>query len=251
MRYLINLVCSLAIALHTLHAAPASSKSDAELSRQLSGSWENGAPRGIMTFYRDGTFRGFVTTQFKSLTLARIDIKGSWRIEDGVLTGNISSSSAPSVFPPGKMKTVRIISISSTELVAQDAKGRRERLPKVRIPSVLPPLLSSDIRLFLGGRKAPKSVIKSSILERSEPSYPKAARHDRKSGSGAFGLIVDKSTGKVQSVRTLISTGSELLDTAARDALARWRFKPDSVDKLVVPVDFRLSQGGPLGIFGL
>lgn len=233
-----------------LQCVQASSKSDAELSRQLVGSWPNGVPRGIITFSPDHTFQGFLIPSIAKIPPARVEIKGSWRIEDGVLMGSISSSSVPCV-PTGKMKPIRIISISSSDSVMQDSKGKKERFQRARIPSVLPPLLSPDICLFLHKTKISKAVMERSVLERPQPTYPPAAVRDRKTGSGAFAIFVDKSTGRVESVRTLISTGHEILDAAARDALAKWRFKSDSVDKLAVPVDFKLSPRGPLGIFGL
>jgi TonB family protein len=136
-------------------------------------------------------------------------------------------------------------------MLVQDSKGKKERLARARIPSVLPPLLSNDICLFIGKPKGSDAIVNRSILERPAPVYPKDAIRDHKSGSGAFGLIISKASGRVESVRTLVSTGHEILDNAARDSLAKWRFKSDSIDKVVVPVEFKLTKRGPLGIFGL
>lgn len=251
MKLVILIVLGVTVALQSVHATSVSSKSDTELSRQIIGSWENGVPRGIITFFPDQAFRGFWIVKTATIPPARVDIKGSWRIEGGMLMGNISSSSAPSVVPPGKLKGVRIISISAEGSLLQDAKGQTERHPRARIPSVLPPLLSSDIGLFIGKPKGSKAMINRSILERPAPVYPQNAIRDHKSGSGAFGLLISTSTGRVESVRTLVSTGHEVLDEAARGSLVKWRFKSDSIDKLVVPVEFKLTKRGPLGIFGL
>ncbi|PYJ69243.1 MAG: hypothetical protein DME76_09670 [Verrucomicrobia bacterium] len=63
-----------------------------------------------------------------------------------------------------------------------------------------------------------------------------------KSEKGLFGLIVDKPTGKVTSVRVLVSTGHRILDDATRQALLGWQFKSGFVDRTLVPVTFALSS---------
>jgi hypothetical protein len=60
MKLVSMIVLGVTIALHGAQATSDPSKSDAELSRQLVGTWPNPAPVGIITFYPDHTFRGFI-----------------------------------------------------------------------------------------------------------------------------------------------------------------------------------------------
>jgi TonB family protein len=89
--------------------------------------------------------------------------------------------------------------------------------------------------------------VKHAITAAPKPVYPEQARRDRHVGKGLFGLIVDQSTGKVRIVHVLISTGHQILDDAARQALSGWRFTPGSVDKTTVPMIFTLSGNGEPG----
>ena len=84
------------------------------------------------------------------------------------------------------------------------------------------------------------------------PVYPILARqfnpaflNSRRSasGSGLFVLIIDRETGKVTQVTTVLSTGQKVLDDAAISAFSRWRFKPKTQFRAVrVPITFLEQQ---------
>ncbi|MFL6539054.1 MAG: energy transducer TonB [Chthoniobacterales bacterium] len=73
------------------------------------------------------------------------------------------------------------------------------------------------------------------------PDYPLLAREARYTGSGVFILNVQPSTGAVKSITVGRSTGHRILDWAAMNAFIRWRFKPNIVKKVKIPVTFTMN----------
>jgi|SRR5581483_4000595 len=72
------------------------------------------------------------------------------------------------------------------------------------------------------------------------PQYPYEARSKGVSGSGLFALNVNQKTGLVRSVTVARSTGSPILDNAAKAAFKQWRFQPPvPLSKVEVPIRFR------------
>ena len=76
------------------------------------------------------------------------------------------------------------------------------------------------------------------------PAYPYAARDKRLTGSGIVLVNVDSSTGTVVSAQMLKSTGYKLLDDSALEAFRQWRFKPGTVRKVRIPINF-VMRGSP------
>jgi len=76
------------------------------------------------------------------------------------------------------------------------------------------------------------------------PAYPYAAREKRLTGSGIVLVNVDSSTGTVVSAQMLKSTGYKLLDDSALEAFRQWRFKPGTVRKVRIPINF-VMRGSP------
>ncbi len=62
-------------------------------------------------------------------------------------------------------------------------------------------------------------------VEMPRPIYPSAARRHGEQGTVGCRIHIDAS-GSVDEVEILLSSGSDRLDRAAIDALARWRFEP-------------------------
>ncbi len=81
----------------------------------------------------------------------------------------------------------------------------------------------------------------------AKPDYPERARREGKEGRVLLRVLVDID-GRSEIVQIDTSSGSELLDQAARDAVKRWRFAPArDGDKAVaswikIPIEFRLSD---------
>ena len=72
------------------------------------------------------------------------------------------------------------------------------------------------------------------------PEYPYEARRRRISGDGVIAVDVSVATGEVTAAVMRKSTGSELLDEAAVRTARRWRFRPQVVRHVDVPVSFTI-----------
>jgi TonB family protein len=67
------------------------------------------------------------------------------------------------------------------------------------------------------------------------PGYPEEAQQSKIAGSGLYELRINK-TGKVTEVAIAKSSGSRVLDQAARAAFMKWRFKPAIFVRIRMPV---------------
>ena len=61
-------------------------------------------------------------------------------------------------------------------------------------------------------------------------------------GTGVFAVEVDKASGKVTAVKVRQSTGERLLDTSAIEGLQKWRFRPQIVTRVIIPVTFTANS---------
>jgi TonB family protein len=85
---------------------------------------------------------------------------------------------------------------------------------------------------------------KAQVVFALRPMKPVEAIRLRLAGSGVFLLKVDIKTGKVTSVKVVKSTGHELLDHSAIQALQKWRYAPGAVREVRVPIRFPASAVG-------
>jgi TonB family protein len=76
------------------------------------------------------------------------------------------------------------------------------------------------------------------------PTYPSEAQQDSWGGEGLFELHVDTS-GRVQFVKVSKSTGHSILDRAATEALRAWRFHPNSINVVRVPLQYSMKPLEP------
>ena len=81
-------------------------------------------------------------------------------------------------------------------------------------------------------------LVGGTIPRDQRPEYPPEARQSRLTGSGVFVLNIDAKDGKVTSITTKKSTGNRMLDQACYNALRKWRFKPNTVTKVQLPITF-------------
>ncbi|MGE5301695.1 MAG: energy transducer TonB [Alphaproteobacteria bacterium] len=83
--------------------------------------------------------------------------------------------------------------------------------------------------------------------ETPKPPYPERARKEGQQGRVLLRVLVDQE-GRSKSVDVIRSSGSEILDRAAAEAIKLWRFSPArDGDKPVeswvrIPIDFRLTE---------
>jgi len=129
----------------------------------------------------------------------------------------------------------QILSIKNGFVLLRGNKGKLEMHRISHLPALPPLMTSSEVSA------ATAAINKERTISAPQPDYPLAARQNRIQGSGIFRLVVKKD-GRVSSIQVIKSTGSKILDHAAEKALLQWRFKPDTVQELNVPINFRLRR---------
>lgn len=80
----------------------------------------------------------------------------------------------------------------------------------------------------------------SEIVYRVAPAYPLAARRRGIEGAVLLHVRFDAS-GQPREISVMTSSGSPMLDDAARDAAARWRFRGGAAGAVELPFTFRLA----------
>jgi periplasmic protein TonB len=85
------------------------------------------------------------------------------------------------------------------------------------------------------------SRAKALAIASPRPPYPYEARSKRITGSGVIVVNVDPGSGNVTDASVAQSTGSSILDEAAKSTFQRWRFRPGSVSKVRIPITFTLT----------
>jgi len=73
------------------------------------------------------------------------------------------------------------------------------------------------------------------------PKYPLKVRSDGVTGSGVCVVSVDQASGRVTGASMEQSTGDSTLDKSAVRAFRKWRFKPGSVSKVRIPIEFTMT----------
>jgi TonB family protein len=90
---------------------------------------------------------------------------------------------------------------------------------------------------------ASASAHRESILYAPAPRYPLSALAEGVPGRGLFQLLIDTNTGQVTEVKILHTSGDVRLDSAALKAFRQWRFRPHTLKKLTVPMNFSIRYG--------
>jgi TonB family protein len=85
------------------------------------------------------------------------------------------------------------------------------------------------------------SAAKAVTTYAPRPQYPQEARSRRVAGSGVCVVSVDSASGSVTNVSMAQSTGSPLLDKSVLSTVRTWKFKPRTVSKVSIPVEFQMT----------
>ena len=86
--------------------------------------------------------------------------------------------------------------------------------------------------------------------ETPQPNYPDSARREGKEGRVLLRVLVDEE-GKAKAIEINTSSGHDLLDRAATEAIKKWRFVPARAGGkpieiwVKVPIEFQLSNAKP------
>ena len=91
-----------------------------------------------------------------------------------------------------------------------------------------------------GSRTISIEEARSLAIYTPAPQYPLEAWRKHATGRGMALLEIDSRTGTATSARMLQTTGWGVLDNAALKALRQWRFKPGTVRKARIPINFTL-----------
>lgn len=73
------------------------------------------------------------------------------------------------------------------------------------------------------------------------PSYPEEAQKTKITGSGLYELRINKA-GATTEVIVVKSSGSAVLDKAAKNAFMKWRFNPAIFTRVRVPVSWSVNR---------
>jgi TonB family protein len=226
--YLVATILCLAAAVCT--ATEPEKRSDSELSRGLIGSWE-GKLRGkdypvtkaFVSFNSNGALKWVEIMEFLGY-YGRREYEGKWHVTNGILISQITGS-----FGISYVDRDRIASVQDSVLILRSEDGDENEFRKAPMPTQFPPLL-------------PPHAMEKLVVGKPTPDYPIDARRNRLEGTGLFKLFINEKTGTVSSVRILKSTGYKILDEAAIRGLKNWRFRPETVYRIVVPIRFQLRH---------
>ncbi|MGZ8423731.1 MAG: energy transducer TonB [Candidatus Binatia bacterium] len=98
-----------------------------------------------------------------------------------------------------------------------------------------------------GTGQAGTPLIQARYRETPQPHYPDSARREGKEGRVLLRVLVDEE-GRTKAIEVNTSSGHDMLDQAATEALKKWRFVPARVSGIPietwvkVPIEFQLSN---------
>lgn len=114
--------------------------------------------------------------------------------------------------------------------------------PKTNKPAAKTPIKAPQVA---GPPKPPgmmsASQAKAVAISAPRPEYPYEARSRHITGSGVCVVSVDTGSGSVTDASMAQSLGNPILDNAATSAFRRWRFKPNTVSKVKIPITFTMA----------
>ena len=96
--------------------------------------------------------------------------------------------------------------------------------------------------------------IRKDILHEVRPKYPYIARLKGHDGYGRYRLSIDRETGRVTSVEVVKTSTHKELDDCAVKAFQQWRFRPGTVEAVIVPANFiydkqKISEARRLAVY--
>ena len=112
------------------------------------------------------------------------------------------------------------------------------RPPQTAVVATIPAVVDADV---------PVEVESVDYLQRVEPRYPPMARRAHAQGT-VFLRVIIGTDGRPREVRVERSSGHELLDVAARNAVEKWLFRPYRENgiaraaSVIVPIEFAITR---------
>jgi TonB family protein len=85
--------------------------------------------------------------------------------------------------------------------------------------------------------------VKKELVAAPTPPYPLEARRLRMAGKGLFWVHFDKTSGQVDAVKIVQSTGHAELDNSAVSTFYHWRCRPGALKEATIPIGFSIPYG--------
>ena len=154
------------------------------------------------------------------------------RIDEAGTTGKPSQKLA-ATSTPEKQPTSTSPSLEIKAEPVEETTPPPRRPKRLKTAPVTPPQVAD--------RPATMSIssAKALAIYAPRPDYPSEARSQRIIGSGVCIVSVDPRSGRVTEASMAQSTGDLRLDNAAISAFRQWRFKPGTVSKVKIPIEFQ------------
>jgi TonB family protein len=192
------------------------------------------ANRESGTYYGDRIFGAFATQLRTSTWVPAL-------LALGFATGFIHYLLDRSVY---RMSDPQVRAAASG-LVGNAARGSRRKLIRELALVLVVALFSvSSVHAQIGTPAAAQQAPLKAIYAPKPVYRPEWAKQGLK-GKGVVLVTIDQQTGKVTGARMLHSTGNKLLDGAALEAYAQWRFQPGSPPQVKIPIEFATRPKAP------
>src|SRR5438876_2173277 len=143
---------------------------------------------------------------------------------------NPDTASKPEQQPTTSRPSVQIAQESVEEATPPPPQPKRRKIAPRKTPEVVS---TPEITSY--------SSAKALATFTPLPKYPARARSPGVTGIGVCIVSVDPASGSVTGASMEQSTGDPTLDKSAVNAFRKWRFKPGTVSKVRIPIEFTMA----------
>jgi len=143
---------------------------------------------------------------------------------------NPDTASKPKQQPTTSRPSVQIAQESVEEATPPPPQPKRRKIAPRKTPEVVS---TPEITSY--------SSAKALATFTPLPKYPARARSPGVTGIGVCIVSVDPASGSVTGASMEQSTGDPTLDKSAVNAFRKWRFKPGTVSKVRIPIEFTMA----------
>jgi TonB family protein len=139
---------------------------------------------------------------------------------------------------PAEIEPAQGISPADEDVFSPPAERPDKGVAELKTPATQGAAQRTQARRAPGERVMSRAAAKAVTTYAPRPPYPQEARSRRIAGSGLCVVSVDPASGSVTEASMAQSTGSPLLDKSTLRTVRTWKFKPGTVSKVSIPVEF-------------
>ena len=139
---------------------------------------------------------------------------------------------------PAEIEPAQGISPADEDVFSPPAERPDKGVAELKTPATQGAAQRTQARRAPGERVMSRAAAKAVTTYAPRPPYPQEARSRRIAGSGLCVVSVDPASGSVTEASMAQSTGSPLLDKSTLSTVRTWKFKPGTVSKVSIPVEF-------------